>query len=195
VAEHAAAVLVAMLPGMEGGRAIADILFGDVNPSGKLPFTYPRSPNDIVMYDYKPLEVADVNKYNPLWPFGYGLSYTTFGYRDLTLDKPSYRMDQHIQVSVKVRNTGKHAGKEVVQLFVCDMYGSVSRPDRQLKGFSKILLQPGEEQQVDFILDQRHLSFIGRDNRRVVEPGMFKVMIDTLATKFVLVDGGLLGSR
>lgn len=195
VADGAAAVLVAMLPGMEGGRAIADIIFGDFNPSAKLPFTYPRFPNDIVTYDYKPLETADVNTYNPLWPFGYGLSYTTYAYSGLSLDKHSYSKDDKIRLSVNVKNTGKRAGKEIVQAYLCDMYGSVSRPDKQIKGFTKILLQPGEERRVSFMLDQRHLSFIGLENRRLVEAGRFKVMIDTLSTEFVLVDGGLLGTR
>ncbi len=195
IAGEAAAVLVAMLPGMEGGRAIADILFGDVNPSGKLPFTYPHSPNDIVLYDHKPLEIADVNKYSPLWPFGFGLSYTTFEYSSLTIDKKSYSKDETIKVSVKVKNTGKRAGKEAVQLYVCDVYGSVSRPDRQLKAFAKVSLQPGEEQKVEFALGQRDLSFIGREDMRVVEPGLFRLMIDKHTVEFLLVDGGLLGTR
>lgn len=195
IAGQAGAVVVAMLPGMEGGRAIADILFGDVNPSGKLPFTYPRSPNDIVMYDHKPLEIADVNRYNPLWPFGYGLSYTTFEYNDLTIDKKSYSKDEVIKVSVKVKNTGKWSGKEAVQLYVCDVYGSVSRPERQLQAFTKISLQPGEEKMVEFTLGQRELSFIGKENKRIVEPGLFKIMIDKHTVEFLLVDGGLLGNR
>lgn len=195
IAERAAGVLVAMLPGMEGGTALADILFGDANPSGKLPFTYPRYPNDIVMYDYKPLEAADANRYNPLWPFGYGLSYTTFAYSDLSVDKKSYNKTENITVSVRVKNTGKSAGKEIVQLYVCDVYGSVSRPDRQIKGFKKVLLQPREEQLLSFTLDQHHLSFIGRENKRIVEPGLFKVMIDKHSAEFLLVDGGLLGAR
>ncbi len=195
VAERAAAVLVAMLPGMEGGRAIADVLFGAVNPSGKLPFTYPRSPNGLMTYDYKPLEAADVNKYDPQWPFGHALSYTSFAYSNLNLAKRSYSRDETIAVSVKVRNTGKIPGKEVVQLYLCDLYGSVSRPVRQLKGFQKLLLQPGEERSVIFALTQKDLSFIGRENTRIVEPGLFRVMIDTLSADFELVDGGALQKR
>ncbi len=186
IANDAAAILVAMLPGMEGGRAIADVLFGDVNPSGKLPFTYPRHPNSLMTYDYKPIEGADGNKYDPQWQFGFGLSYTNFSYADLRIAKPSITVSENIPVSVKVKNTGKVAGKEVVQLYLCDMYGSVSRPNRQLKGFTKVLLQPGEEKKIDFTLTQHDLSFIGRDNKRIVEPGAFKIMIEKLSVEFTL---------
>lgn len=186
IADGVSSVLVAMLPGMEGGRAIADVLFGDANPSGKLSFTYPRHPNGFTTYDYKPLEFADGNSYNPQWTFGFGLSYTAFAYRDLTVAKKSITNNESVAVSVKVKNTGTVAGKEVVQLYLCDMYGSVSRPNRQLKGFTKVLLQPGEEKNIDFTLTQYDLSFIGRDNKRIVEPGTFKLMIDKLSTEFVL---------
>jgi beta-glucosidase len=178
------AVLIGFLPGMEGGRAIADILFGDVNPSGKLPVTYPRAPNAILHYDYKPLEFFDVNSFNPQWSFGYGLSYTTFSYSDLKLDKKEINKDEKINVTVTVKNTGSKAGKEAVQLYLTDLFGSVSRPVKQLKGFEKIHLKPGESMEVKFTIEPKHLSFIGRDNKRIIEPGEFKVIIADLTENF-----------
>ena len=195
IVDGSKAILVAMLPGMEGGRAIADILFGDAAPSGRLPFSYPRHPNGFTTYDHKPLEAAEGNVYDPQWPFGFGLGYTTFAYRDLTVDKKMYHRDDTIRVSVKVRNTGKQTGQEVVQLYLCDKYGSVSRPERQLRGFTKSTLRPGEEKSVSFALTEMDLSFIGIEGRRVVEPGAFAVMVDSLSAGFTLGDGGLLGTR
>ena len=186
IAAGASAVVTAYLPGMEGGRAIADILFGDVNPSGKLPFTYPRSVNGYTCYDYKPLEQFAENKFNPQWPFGHGLSYTTFEYSHLTLNKHEYKMDEKIRVNVTVKNTGQRTGKETVELYICDLYGSVSRPVKQLKGFKKIQLAPNETKTVEFTLDKKSLSFIGRNNQRITEPGEFKVMIKNLEARFVL---------
>jgi beta-glucosidase len=182
----ASAIVMAYLPGMEGGRAIADVIFGDVNPGGKLPFTYPRSVNGYTCYDYKPLEQFDVNKFNPQWPFGHGLSYTTFEYSNLTLDKQEYLMDEKIRVNVTIKNTGQRTGKEAVELYICDLYGSVSRPVKQLKRFEKIQLAPNETKNVVFTLDKKDLSFIGRDNQPITEPGEFKVMIKNLEAKFFL---------
>src|SRR4051812_35010330 len=106
------------LPGMEGGPAVADVLFGDTNPSGKLPFSYPRFPNDIVPYDHVNAEESDGNVYNPLFPFGFGLSYTTFEYSHLQLSSNSVGSGESLKVSVSVRNGGTRAGKEVVQLYL-----------------------------------------------------------------------------
>lgn len=178
------AILLGFLPGMEGGIAIADILFGDVNPSGKLPITYPRKPNGIVHYDYKPIESFDVNTYNPQWAFGHGLSYTKFEYDQLSLSKSSISLGENLTVSVQVKNTGKVSGKEVVQLNLTDHYGSVSRPVNQLKGFEKVDLSPNESKIVTFTINPYHLSFIGRDNKRIIEPGEFSVTISNLSGKF-----------
>ncbi len=186
IAAGASAIVMAYLPGNEGGRAIADVLFGDVNPGGKLPFTYPRSVNGYTCYDYKPLEQFDVNKFNPQWSFGHGLSYATFEYSNLTLDKQEYLMDEKIRVNVTIKNTGDRTGKETVALYICDLYGSVSRPVKQLKGFEKIQLAPSESKTAAFTLDKKDLSFIGRDNQRITEPGEFKVMIKNLEARFVL---------
>ncbi len=179
-------ILVGFLPGMEGGRAVADILFGDANPSGKLPVTYPKAPNGNTTYDYKPLEHFDQNNYDPQWPFGFGLSYTTFGYSNLKIDKQIIKDGENVNASVDVMNSGKVEGKEVVQLYLCDEYGSVSRPDRQIKGFDKVSLKPGEKKTIAFTITPDELSFIGRDNKRIIEPGKFKVMISNMSAEFEL---------
>lgn len=178
--------LIAFLPGMEGGNAIADVLFGDVNPSGKLPITYPKYPNAIVHYDHKPIENANENKFDPLLPFGFGLSYTKFSYSNLTLSKTEMTEDDEIIVSVDVKNEGPLTGKEAVLMYITDVYGQVSRPNKQLKGFEKIELKPGETKTVQFKINKEHLSFIGLNNKRIIEPGEFIVTIDNLQKKFYL---------
>lgn len=184
IAKDVKSILLAFLPGMEGGDAIADIIYGDENPSGKLPVTYPKSPNGITLYDYKPLEYFDENKYNPLFPFGHGLSYTKFKYSNLKLSSDKIKMNEKLVVSVDVENVGKIKGKEVVQLYLTDLYGSVSRPNKQLKGFEKIELNPGEQKTVTFTIDKSHLSFIGIENKRIAEPGEFVVTIGDLKKNF-----------
>jgi beta-glucosidase len=190
IVDNCDAVVIGFLPGMKGGDAIADILIGDVNPSGKLPVTYPNSPNGLMCYDYKPIEEFDVNHYSPEWPFGYGLSYTTFEYFDLKISDEVINDGDNIGVTVSVENTGDRIGKEVVQLYLCDVFGSVSRPAKQLKGFEKIELKPGEIRQVSFTITPEQLSFIGRDNKRIIEPGDFKVYVDTLEASFKLLSSG-----
>lgn len=187
VEPEAGAVLVAFLPGMEGGTAIADILAGDFNPSGKLPVTYPRYPNDLTLYDHKNSEnFSQEQSYHPQWPFGYGLSYTTFAYSKLTLSKQEINNGDSIVASVVVTNTGSRAGQEVVQLYLRDMYASVTPSVRRLKAFQKIELQPGESKEVSFTLQEQDLAFIGTDNKLVVEPGEFQVHIGGLQQAFVL---------
>lgn len=180
------AIVLGFLPGMEGGNAIADVLFGDYNPNGKLPITYPRYPNGITLYDYKPMEDFDGNGYNPLWQFGYGLSYTKFSYSNLKLSSDEINPSDELTVTVDVKNDGKISGKEVVQLYLTDLYGSVSRPNKQLKGFQKVLLNPGETKTVSFKLNKDHFSFIGQDNKRIVEPGEFKLAVQNLTQTFRL---------
>lgn len=179
-------VLVSMLPGMEGGRAIADIIFGDYNPDGKLPFSYPKYTNGFTTYDHKPIEEFDSNTYDPQWPFGSGLSYTRFEYSNLTLNKTSFNKGEEIKVSVTLKNAGSKSGKETVMLYISDLVGSVSRPVKQLKGINKISLQPGVSQVVEFTITPDQLSFIGRDNKRIIESGEFKVMIENLSAQFTL---------
>lgn len=186
IVDDARSVLVAFRPGMEGGRAIANILFGDAIPSGKLPVTYPKFPNALMTYDHKPLDIGDVNRYDPQWPFGYGLSYTSFTTANLRVDTPTMKRTGKITVSVDVKNTGTVAGAEVVQLYVNDNFGSVSRPVRQLKGFRKLVMQPGEQKTVSFTLEAADLSFIGIDETRIVEPGAFTAMVGGLSVPFTL---------
>jgi beta-glucosidase len=186
IAQNAAGILIGFLPGMEGGNAIADVLFGDVNPSGKLPITYPRSSNGITLYDYKPIEKFDGNDYKPLYPFGFGLSYTSFEYSNLRISSQEITENDELIVKIDVKNTGNRAGKEVVQLYLTDMYGSVTRPNKQLKAFEKVLLNPGEAKTVEFKLNKQNLSFIGLENKRIVEPGEFKVTIENHTVNFGL---------
>lgn len=188
VAERAHGVVLAFLPGIEGGRAIADVLFGDVNPSGRLPVTYPRHVNGNTTYDHKWQENLEGNKVRPLFPFGHGLSYTTFAYSDLKLDKYEYRGEERIYVTLTVSNTGKSAGHEAVLLYLTDLYAEVSRPMRQLRRFTKIALAPGESREVSFILTRDDLSFIGRENKRIVEAGDFQIHVGTLTKQFKLVE-------
>jgi beta-glucosidase len=180
------AILIGMLPGMRGGNAIANIISGDAVPSGKLPFTYPKYSNSLYHYDYKPLEGAEGNAYDPQWSFGYGKSYTSFEYSGLQLDKNTISDTDTLNINVTVKNTGKVAGSESVLLYLHDMYGSVSRPVKQLRGFKKVSLKPGESKAVQFTLINYDLSFIGRENKRITEPGDFLIMVDDLSAGFKL---------
>lgn len=186
IADKVDGIVVSFLPGMQGGVAISDILYGNINPSGKLPITYPKSPNGITLYDYKPIEFFDGNKYDPLFPFGYGLSYTKFAYSNLKLNTSEMTENGEIKVTVDVKNTGDKKGKEVVQLYLTDMFGTVSRPNKQLKGFEKVELSPGETKTVSFVINKDHLSFIGIQNKRIVEKGDFMVTVHDLQAKFTL---------
>jgi len=186
IVDKTSAVVLGFLPGMQGGNAIADILFGDANPSGKLPITYPKNVNGFTTYDYKSIENFDGNRYDPLWTFGYGLSYTSFEYSNLRLSSNEITTNDELEVSIDVKNTGKIAGKEVVQLYLSDLFGSVTRPNKQLKGFEKIELNPGESQTVKLRINKDHLSFIGVNNKKIVEPGDFLVTIANLTEGFKL---------
>ena len=188
IVEGASAILLAFLPGMEGGRAIADILFGDANPSGKLPVTYPRYVNDFTHYDHKYSEqMGEFHRFNPQWNFGFGLSYTQFQYTGLKLSSRKVAPGEPVTATVTVKNVGKVPGKEVVQLYLSDLYASVTPPVRRLKRFRKIFLNPGEEKKISFELTENDLSFIGRDNRPVVESGDFVVGIGPLKETFELL--------
>ena len=180
------AVVLAFLPGNRGGEAIADVLFGQVNPSGRLPITYPLNTNGITTYDYLPIELFDLNKYDNLFPFGHGLSYTTFVYYDLTLSTNELVSPNHLIVHFTVYNSGKRDGKETVLLYLNDVYGSIPRPMRQLKKFEKIFLASGSFQTVTFTLTMEDLSFINSDNSRIYEDGLFNVYVGNLSSSFVL---------
>lgn len=187
-----AGILQTYLPGNFGGDALADILFGEVNPSGKLPYNYPRYPNSLVGYNHKPSENRTVMEgvynyaaeYNPQYEFGYGLSYTTFKFENLKLSAEKIKANQELTVSVEVSNTGNREGKEVVELYLSDLYATLTPDSRRLRGFEKINLKPGEKQTITFKLNQKDFSFTHLDNRSVVEPGEFKVKIGPLSKNF-----------
>lgn len=187
-ATHIPAILETWQLGSQSGNAIAQVLFGDYNPGGKLPMTFPRSVGQVPIY-YNHFSTGRPNpestvfwshysdeKNEPLYPFGYGLSYTTFSYYDMQIDASD---QENIKVSAVVGNTGVVAGEEVVQLYVHDKVASVVRPVKELKGFKKILLEPGESQKVDFLLTNQELGFYDHNYDFVVEPGEFGVMIGT----------------
>ncbi|TRX62041.1 beta-glucosidase BglX [Fulvivirga sp. M361] len=184
------AILEAWIPGTEGGNAIADVVFGDYNPSGKLPMTFPHSVGQIpVFYSYKNTGRPDdgsgsrwVSGYydipnEPLYPFGYGLSYTTFEYFDLQLGKPKIEMDDTIRVRMKIRNTGPVKGEEVIQLYIRDLLASVTRPVKELKGFKKVMLEPGESKTIKFQLSANDLMLLNEELKWITEPGEFQLMI------------------
>jgi len=183
-------VVQAYWPGSQGANAIAEVLFGDYNPGGKLPYSYPKYTGDFVMYDHKwteqNIEVTPggfVDEgYQPQWPFGHGLSYTTFEYSDFTLSTDTLVGDAKLKVSVTVKNTGTRDGDEVVQLYTRDVFASVVPNSKRLKGFERVSIKAGESKVVTFELDKASLSFVKEDQsahkfERVTEDGEFKVMI------------------
>jgi beta-glucosidase len=200
-AEHVPAILEAWFPGVEAGHAVADILYGVVNPSGKLPVTFPRSVGQVPLYyDHKNTgrPVSEDDKYTskyldipvtPLYPFGYGLSYTTFSYGNLRIRTPIVGVRDTVRVSIEVTNTGRRDGEEIVQLYVRDDVASVTRPVKELKGFQRIALSPGKKQSVEFALPVEALGLYDAHMQYVVEPGRFTVFVggssvETLAGPF-----------
>jgi beta-glucosidase len=188
------AILQSYLPGNFGGDAIADVIFGDVNPSGKLPYNYPMFPNSLANYNHKPSESRAVVEgvynyeanYNPQYEFGFGLSYTTFKYSNLRLSAEKVSKNQTLEVSVDITNTGSREGKEVVDLYLTDLYASITPDVKRLKGFEKINLKPGETKTVHFNVTEKELSFVNAENKRVVEPGDFEIRIADLKAKFLV---------
>ena len=191
LSRNAAAILQAWLPGTEGGHAILDLLTGTKNPSGKLPMTFPRNMGQIPIYynhfsTGRPLTGTDpqrfVSKYTdtpntPLFPFGYGLSYAEFSYSDVSLSSDSLTSEDSITASVQLKNTGACTGTEVVQLYIQDVAASTVRPVRELKGFTRITLTPGETQTVSFRISEAELAFHRADGSYGTEPGAFRVWI------------------
>jgi len=179
IAENVPAILEGWYLGQETGTAVADVLFGDYNPGGKLPISVPRSVGQLPDYYYqKPsarLQYVDSTAL-PLYPFGWGLSYSTFKYGKPSLSPDTIGLEGRTKVSVDVTNTGAVRGDEVVQLYVRDEVSSITRPVKELRGFRRITLDPGKTQTVEFTLGPDELSFLNRDMRRVVEPGAFKIM-------------------
>ena len=211
IAENATAILETWWLGTEAGNAIADVLFGAYNPSGKLPITFPRTVGQVPIFynerntgrPYDP-NSKWTSKYidqpnSPQWPFGFGLSYTTFSYSEPKVEvvtkapgqaaKPLAPDRAVLTVSVSVQNTGPVAGEEVVQLYVRDLVGSVTRPVKELKGFQKIMLKPGESKEVKLTLTQRDLSFYRKNMTFGTEPGEYEIMVggDSNAVKKVKI--------
>ena len=183
----AAAIVNIYLPGNSGGNALADILSGEVNPSGKLPVTYPRYTNDLVGYIHKPSEGSgnpQGGNTNPQYAFGFGMSYTSFSYSNLSVDKKSLVPEETATISVTVTNTGKSAGKEVVQLFISDLIASLTPDVKRLRGFEKVSLSPGESKTVAFKVPMQQLAFVGIDNQKHLEEGEFKIQVADQTTNF-----------
>ena len=187
-ADHVPAMVESWFLGVETGPALARVLFGDANPSGKLPVTFPRTVGQVpIYYNHKntgrpPADQKYTSKYidlpsTPLFPFGFGLSYTTFTYSDLHLSAPSMGPGGTIKVTATVTNSGARAGAEVVQLYLHDAVGSVTRPVRALAGFHRVMLQPGEARTVEFTLGAKELGLYNPAMRFVVEPGTFHVYV------------------
>ncbi len=191
--QQADAILETWFAGTEGGNAVADVLFGDYNPSGKLPISFPRSVGQIPVYyshlnTGRPYNAEHPNKYTsryfdeangPLYPFGYGLSYTTFSVSDVKLSAPTLSRDGTVTASVDVTNTGKREGATVMQMYIQDVTASLSRPVKELKGFDKVTLKPGETQTVSFPIDINALKFWNQKMKYDAEPGKFNVFIGT----------------
>jgi len=190
-ADHVPAILYTWWLGTKAGDAIADVLFGDYNPSAKLPISFPRTEGQIPIY-YSHFHTGrpatsdsdrfyrsayiDLSIY-PQFPFGYGLSYTDFTYSDITLNKPIMKAGQSIRATITVSNTGNYDGEETVQLYIQDVVGSVVRPVKELKGFQKIFLKKGENKQVSFAIDVNELKFYDYQLKYIYEPGDFKIYI------------------
>jgi beta-glucosidase len=204
--EQVPCVVEAWYGGMEAGTALANVLFGDVNPSGKLTMTFPRklsdSPahnsertypgDDKVFYEegiFVGYRHFDTKNIEPLFPFGYGLSYTSFSYDNLTIDKKKMKFDEIVKISVDISNTGERTGKEVVQLYINDIESSVERPLKELKGFKKVTLNPGQTETVTFELNKDNFSFYHpKENSWVVERGLFKILIGS-SSRDIRVEG------
>ncbi|CAM2894576.1 beta-glucosidase BglX [Flavobacterium frigoris] len=189
--EHIPAIVEAWQLGTQSGNAIAQVLYGDYNPSGKLPMTFPRNVGQVpIYYNYKNTGRPAMNepesvfwshyideKNTPLYPFGYGLSYTKFEYSNLELSQKSFADNGQIEVSVMIKNTGKYTGKEVVQLYIRDLFASVTRPVKELKGFEIIELQPGQSKKVSFVINKKAIEFFTANSKWEAEAGDFKVFV------------------
>ena len=196
VNENIPAIVEGWFPGEAGGKAVADVLFGNYNPGGRLPITFPKSVGQLpIYYNQKP---SAIHRYvseseNPLYTFGYGLSYTTFEYSNLTLSTTEIKADGSLKVSVDVKNTGNYDGDEVVQLYINDVYSSVTTPEKTLKGFKRVFIKKGATEKVEFTLTPDELALWNREMKNVVEAGNFEVMVggnstDLLKTNFKVLN-------
>ena len=185
LSENANAILLAWLPGEEGGSAVAGVLFGDVNPGGKLPITFPRSVGQVpIFYSSKPAGTKShwymdyvTEKVTPLYPFGHGLSYTTFKYSDLSIERHQVVAGENVDVSLIVKNIGNVLGEEVTQLYVHDQYSSIPRPVKELKGYKRLPLEPGEAKRITFHLPVNQLAFYDLGSNLIVEAGKIKIIV------------------
>lgn len=195
IQDNVPAIVEAWFPGELGGKAVAQVLFGDYNPSGKLPVTFPRSVGQLpIYYNQKP---SAIHRYvseneNPLYTFGHGLSYTTFEYSDIKVDASEIQKNENAVVTVTVKNNGNLNGEEVVQLYINDVYSSVTTPEKTLKGFKRIFLNKGETKKISFTLTPEDLAIWNKKMENVVEPGKFEVMIggnstDLIKTSFTVL--------
>jgi beta-glucosidase len=193
------AIVQVYLPGNFGGDALADILSGDVNPSGKLPYTYPMFVHSLGVYNHKPSEESKTAEgmydygggFYPQFEFGHGLSYTTFEYSNLQVSQTEFSRKDELTVSVNVKNTGRRSGKEVVQLYSSDLFASLTPDVKRLRRFEKIELFPGEEKQVSFSLSAKDLAFVNQDGTWTAEKGAFELSIKHLKTKITLLNSVL----
>ncbi|REG98083.1 glycoside hydrolase family 3 N-terminal domain-containing protein [Flavobacterium aquicola] len=195
-ADHMSAVLQCYLPGNEGARALVDILYGDVNPSGRLPYNYPKYPNSLEKYNRKYTESISEGEqnddakyeksYSPQFEFGTGLSYTTFKYSNLKIDKAEISSSDDVNVSVTVTNSGSKAGKETVLLYLSDNFATITPEFKSLKRFQKINLAPNESKTVTFTLNQKDLQFVNNDLKWVAEKGTFTIRVADLNQDFLL---------
>jgi len=203
LAEKANAILEAWLPGEEGGSAVADVLFGDVNPGGKLPITFPRSAGQVpIYYNAKPAGMKSYwyddyvsEKVTPLYPFGHGLSYTSFEYGDLEIGQKQAVAGETVDILLRVKNVGKLAGDEVVQLYIHDEFASTPRPLKELKGYQRLTLNPGQTRTITFHLPVNQLAFYDNDLKLVVEPGTIEVMVGSSSEDIRLRDKFEIGGR
>ena len=188
------AVINIYLPGNFGGDALADILYGSVNPSGKLPYSYPLYSNSLIPYNYKPAEVQNnaqgaynyVGEVNNLYDFGFGLSYTSFEYSNLKLNSNQFSKNENIYLSVDIKNTGEIIGKEVIQVYSKDHYASLTPDIKRLRAFKKIKLKPGEIKNVKFEIQVQDLGFVNYQNKHVVETGKFDLMVGSLKSELII---------
>jgi beta-glucosidase len=179
VYELADAVIFAWYPGQEGGQAVADVIFGDYNPSGRLPITFPKTTSQLPEYSDYSMKGRTYRymKDKPQFPFGYGLSYASFVYSDIKPSKSPIKKDENLVVSATVKNTGKVAGDEVIQLYITDVKASVIVPQASLKGFKRVTLNPGESTTVSFTITPEMLKIYNDEGKTILEPGDFKITI------------------
>ncbi|HEX6279952.1 MAG TPA: glycoside hydrolase family 3 N-terminal domain-containing protein [Pyrinomonadaceae bacterium] len=190
IADKVAGILLAFNPGNEGGRAFADVLFGDYNPSGKLPITYPRSPGYLTTYDAnvfeRVMEARKVPGFQPQYPFGHGLSYTSFAYSDIRLSSDRMTRNSSLDLSVSVTNTGKQSGMETAIVYVRDEVASLTPAAKRVRRFAKVNLAPGETKTLNFTIRPEDLGFFGLDNKLHIEPGEFTIFVGDRSAKFTL---------